>query len=128
MAYDYAPKVAFANKMIDKYGRSVVFVQVASDIDPTDPLAGPVSVPVVSDVVKAAFVYPSGLLQLGMSTTNAQLFKNCEQIAIVGNHGIDYAAQTFLNDTDGMVWKVDVVQEFKPGDTSVLYYVGVIKP
>jgi len=128
MAYNYAPKAEKARKQIEKYGRSVVFVQMMTDRNDADPLAGPLSSPVVSDPVPAVFVYPSGDLNLGISQSKAALFRSCEQMAILGSHDIVYENQTYLTELDGTQWKIEVVDRFQPGDTAILYFVGMVKP
>ena len=128
MAYDYAPKVAMATKMIAKYGRAVVFSKVATDTATDDPLGPPVSAPETQSPVIGAFVYPNGLAELGIKTTKSGLFKNSEQIGLFAPAAFDYAAQTFMTEMDGKVWKVDAVDMLKPGDTAVLYFVGLVTP
>ena len=128
MPIDYAPKAEKARIMIAKYGRDVVFTQLRDDVNAADPLAGPVSAPIVSAAVPAVCVYPTGETNLGYTVNKTGMFKESEKIFIIGNHNIDYKLQAFMTDADGTTWKVDAVQEFAPGNLAILYYVGVISP
>lgn len=91
MAFDYAPSVAFAQRMIAKYGRPVTFVRYKDTLgDAAKPLHGPAA-PIVAervDNVIATFVEPSSLQSLGINTTRAPgIWGNTTQIALVAADG-----------------------------------------
>lgn len=128
MPIDYAPKAEKARKMIAKYGRNVVFTQLANDTNNSDPLAGPASAPIVSSAVPAVCVYPTGDVNLGFKVEKDELRKKCDKVFIIANHAINYFDQTLMTDADGTDWKVQVAQEFAPGDLAILFYIGVVAP
>lgn len=130
MAYDYSEDVAFANEMIAEYGRSITFSKVVdAGADASDPLADSMDADIVSPPVMAAFVEITGLRALGMSVDQVALFKNSTSVALLAPDGFtDFAQFNFLNDTDGSLWKVNATSVLKPGNTVVLYYIGVCAP
>lgn len=128
MAYDYTDDVAFALEMVAEFGRPVSFVKVSSVPGDADkPLHGPTAEPVTVPDIPAAFVEPSSVIRLGQSTDQRPgLWKETTQIALVAPvAGHDLATFTKLLDSDGTGWKIEHVEAFKPGDTLLLYFVGV---
>lgn len=76
--------------------------------------------------VFACFVEPAGLKSLGISTKQNGLWKDSAQIALVGSDGInDLTTFDTITDSDGSTWKIDHTEKFRPGDTTLLYFVGV---
>lgn len=130
MAYDYSSDVAFAQEMVAEYGRPVTMVKdVPGTVDASDPLGAPDDDPETVANVLAVVVYPSGLVNLGLSVRSRELMKEAEQIAIVAADGVnDFSRFTRIIDTDGSVWAVRSTEVFKPGDTTLLYYIGVNRP
>lgn len=129
MAYDYAEDLAFAQEMIAEYGRAVSLVKLsAPTVDPANPLGGSSVPPLVVSGVMAAFVAPTGLVHLG-ALKNAKLLKECEQVALVAANGAnEFSDFDMMTDDDGSDWKIATVDEFKPGATALLYYIGVNRP
>ena len=131
MAYDYSDDVAFAVEMIAEYGRAVSFVKSSSTPgNPAKPLHGPDPEETPSLVVPgimAAFVEPSSVIRLGASTEQKPgLWKNSTKIALVAPDGTnDFTTFTAITDADNSGWKIEHVEELKPGLVTVLYYVGV---
>lgn len=129
MSYDYSGDVAFAQEMVAEYGRLVTLVSDAQEVDAADPLGAPTTDPVEVSDVRAVVVYPSGLINLGLSVRSRELMKEAEQIAIIAADGTnDFSQFTGMIDTDGSVWAVTKTEVFKPGDTAILYYLGVKRP
>lgn len=127
MAYDYTDDVAFAVEMIAEFGRAVTFVKAsATPADANKPLHG-VGAPTTVPDIMAAFVEPSSVIRLGASTEQKPgLWKESTKIALVAPDGTnDFTTFTAITDSDGSGWKIEHVEELKPGDTTVLYYVGV---
>lgn len=129
MAYDYSEDLAFAVETINEYGRPVSFYKEAKDVDAANPLGAPED-PTPSAPVKAVFVYPSGVQNLGSFGFLASTFKDFEQVAMIAPSAAvgDYYDQTHLIDFDGSTWAIGKVDKFQPGDTALLYYVGVNRP
>lgn len=130
MAYDYSDDVAFAVEMVAEYGRAVSFVKASATVaDATKPLHGPGvgQPPLTVPGIMAAFVEPSSVVKLGASTeTTPGLWKKSTKIALVAPDGAnDFTTFTAITDADGSGWKIEHVEELKPGDTVLLYFVGV---
>lgn len=129
--YDYARGLAMAQRLVARYGRLIGLQGVsAGPADANNPLAGPAAPPDALTGIPAAFVEPSSLQSLGINATVAALFANCTQIALVAPiSGMpDFSGMKFLIDTDALVWKIDQISTFKPGDVILLYYIGVSRP
>jgi hypothetical protein len=125
--YDYSEDVQFARESIEEYGRDIRFYAASETVDPANPLGSPAA-PANSDTVKAVFVYPTGLTNLGFTASVRELFKTCEQIALIGSHDtINYEAQTHVVDFDNSVWKIVRIEKFQPGAVPLLYYIGVTR-
>ncbi len=124
MAYDYTDDVAFAVEMVAEFGRAIRFVLLNETVNDADPLAAPPA-PALSAPVPAVFVAPTGVVDLGATATTRDLLKGFEQVAIVAPSAIDYEAAEKVRDHDGSEWKIGRVLKFQPGDTALLYYIGV---
>lgn len=130
-AFDYSRPLATAQRLIARYGRLVALQGVsAGPADANNPLAGPAAAPDPVTGVPAAFVEPSSLRALGISAQLQTLFANCSQIALVAPvSGVpDFLDMKFLIDSDNSVWKINAIDTLKPGETIVLYFIGVAKP
>lgn len=129
MAYDYSDDIAFAVEMVAEYGRPITLTKVARDVDAANPLGTPAAVDTVVADIPAVFVYPSGLVNLGLSVKSRELMKQSEQIAIIAADGANSFDQfTTITDQDGSEWAVMRCEVFKPGPVPVLYYLGVNRP
>jgi len=126
MAYDYSDDVAFALEMISEYGRLVDFHQLSeTPVDPDKPLEGN-GAPTTIAGVWACFVEPSSLRQLGIRVTREGVWKDSTQIALVAPDGInDLTDFTSITDSDGSTWAIDATDKLRPGETTVLYFIGV---
>lgn len=129
--FDYSRALAMAQRLVARYGRLIGLQGVsAGPADANNPLAGPAPAPDPLTGIRAAFVEPSGLSSLGIDAALVGLFANCTQIAIVAPvSGMpDFSDMKFLIDTDTKVWKIERISTFKPGDVTLLYYIGVSRP
>jgi hypothetical protein len=130
-AYDYSRAVATAQRLIARYGRLVALQGVsAGPADANNPLAGPAAAPDPIQGVPAAFVDPASLRGLGISARMSALFADCTQIALVAPvSGLPgFGDMKFLTDSDNSEWKINVIDTLKPGETVVLYFIGVVQP
>lgn len=125
MAYDYTDDVAFAVEMVEEFGRGVQFVTLSETRDDANPLAGSTTQPTVSDPIPAVFVAIAGLNELGASAEIRDLLKAYEQTCLVAPSTTDYEACQLIRESDGGEWKIGRVLKFMPGDTALLYYIGV---
>jgi hypothetical protein len=129
MAYDYSDDIAFAVEMVAEYGRPITLTKVTRDVDAANPLGTPAAADTVVADIPAVFVYPSGLVNLGLSVKSRELMKQSEQIAIIAADGATAFDQfTTITDQDGSEWAVMNCEVFKPGPVPVLYYLGVNRP
>jgi hypothetical protein len=130
-AYDYSRAVATAQRLIARYGRLVALQGVsAGPADANNPLAGPGASPDPIQGISAAFVDPASLRALGISARMSSLFAACTQIALVAPvSGLPgFGDMKFLTDSDNSEWKINVIDTLKPGETIVLYFIGVVRP
>lgn len=130
-AFDYSRPLATAQRLVARFGRLVALQGVsAGPADANNPLAGPAPAPDPVTDIPAAFVEPVGLRSLGLSAQLQALFKNSTQIAIVApvSGTPDFLDMKFLIDSDNSIWKINVIETLKPGETVLLYYIGVARP
>ena len=133
MAKDYSTNIATAQALITQFGRSITLVQFNDTItdsdkpwdgvNPTDPRGTPDA----TLVLDAVFVFPTGLLKLGLGSEEERLLKRYEQICIIApgaaNDPRDY--QEIIDGSDR--WKIEMVQVLKPANDIVLAYLGLKK-
>lgn len=126
---DYARTLASAQRQIRDKGRLVSLQgATAGAADANDPLAGPAAPPAPVTGVAAVFVPPSSLQALGSRAQVEGLFANCSQIAIAAADGAnDFKDMVTLIDSDNSVWKIQYVEELKPGEVPLLYFIGVAR-
>jgi hypothetical protein len=130
-AFDYSRPLATAQRLVARFGRLVALQGVsAGPADANNPLAGPAPAPDPISGIPAAFVEPVGLRSLGLSAQLQALFKNSTQIAIVApvSGTPDFLDMKFLIDSDNSIWKINAIETLKPGETIVLYFIGVARP
>lgn len=130
MAYDYSRAVKSAQAKIADKGRTVSFGKVASGaIDAANPLAAPTDIAPDPVTTMAVFVEVSSVAQFGFNVTATGLFKNAQKALLVAADGVnDYLTFDTVTDTDGSVWKVVAATALQPGDTVILYAIGVSAP
>lgn len=130
---DYARALAAATRGIQGSGRLVSFVKLpATAADPLKPLHGPAPVDEDNpedrlDDITATFV-ALGSGTLGIEGISVDLFKNCEQVALVEvpPGGQDLIGYHLI--IDGATrWYIRRIQELKPGNVTLLYFVGVAR-
>lgn len=128
MTYDYAKKVETARRMITKYGRDITLAHASTTpVDATDPSKGVDSSAAVSSTTKGVFVYPSGYLSLGISKDRTALLERTSAIVLVAPVA-DFDVEKSHKVTDGGGdYLVETVDKLQPGDTPVLFYVGLAK-
>lgn len=132
MAFNYTSIHEKAIELITQFGRSITFERIDQTPADTDsPWDGPTSASASPDATLTAFavfVEPITLLSLGLTTRDTDLLKQSTQIMIV-SPPITFTSddlETYNIAVDGSVrWKINTVHKFKPGGTTLLYYVGV---
>lgn len=126
-AHDYSRNLMTAQRLIAKFGRVISLTLFSAedlfDDDPTGPRDDATDT-VVTDIY-AVFVQPSGEQALGFKIERPELFDECAQIAIVAYDGT-HAFEFFNTVTDGaLTWKIAAVDKLQPGDTPLVYYLGL---
>jgi hypothetical protein len=128
---DYARARASAVRGIRGSGRTVSLARLPSTAGtPGKPLHGPAEPDEENPIDRIDGLYATfvdmGMGTLGIDAVSLDLFKNCDKVALVeppenGAELIDYHVLI-----DGAQhWFIRRIQELKPGDTTILYYVGV---
>lgn len=137
---DYTSLAATAERLIADAGRSVTFVRMErTAVDPAKPwrsAATPANDSAASVTgaaesrieATAVMVQPSSASKLGLSTDKMDDGARAEKIFIVARNAVDVDLATYDTVVDGgTVWRIEFVEELKPGATSLLYFVGVCK-
>lgn len=130
---DYAALSQIANTLVAENGRAVTFIKM--DRTPADPAkpwrgaAAPTATPAATLAATAVFVEPSSASRLGISSEESDLVKRSTQIMMVA---LGSESSEDLRDydqvlDDGTHWKITTVEQLKPGDTSLLFFVGVAR-
>jgi hypothetical protein len=123
---DYARAVALAQRLINKNGRTITVERLSST--PTDankPWKGP-SAPTVAGSAqpKGVFLPVSSASELGLFAPDDELLKRIEQLVLIAADGVN-AFDTFHRISDGVLYRIDWVRVLKPGDTVILYAMGI---
>jgi hypothetical protein len=129
MAYDYSEDLALAKELIAEYGRSVTVQHLSAGSATSDTPWKGAGTPTVdkSHRTMGAFLPLSGSNDLGKLVRDKELLKRCEQVVLIPGTG---KSSTDLGDfvrilDNATLWKIEWVKELKPGDTSLLYVMGV---
>jgi hypothetical protein len=126
MAIDYNAKAALVASKIQQYGREVTFLKldktVADATKPwrgaTDPIGNAEELP-----VSIVSVDPTSLSSLGNSRKLQEMIKTSREIMMAPATG---ALEDFDMVQDGIDrFRITGVEKLKPGNVTLLYYVGV---
>lgn len=131
MAKDYTGNVATAKRLIKNFGRQVTLRKLSNTAsDANKPWLGATD-PVVSGTsitVYGVAVPPSSATLLGFSAIPDDLLKTVSQIFILEVGESDPEAlddYTTLVDTDTKEYGILYVEKLRPGETTILYFMGV---
>lgn len=125
---DYARAVALAQRLINKNGRTITIDRLSAvALDVNKPWKGP-GAPTVAATVspKAVFLPHASLSDLGLFAPDDELLKRAEQVALLAADGTNDFT-TFHRITDTTMYRIDWVRALKPGDTVILYAIGVCR-
>jgi hypothetical protein len=124
MSYDYSDDVLFANEMVNEFGRLVSLSKFSTTPVTSDfPLEGS-SAPLIVTNITAVFVSTNGL-GFNIDTT-VGLWKEAQQAVILASDGVnDFTTFDSLIDTDMTDWKIVIAEKLQPGDTIVMFVLGV---
>lgn len=125
---NYTKLAAIAQRLVSESGRAITLVQFNSTpADANKPWRGaadPRGTPDATLAVDGVFVEPSSATKLGMSSEVSDLLKRSSQIIIIATT-VDISDFQEVIDTDTKRWKILGMETLKPGDTTLLYFVGV---
>lgn len=128
--FDYAATAATAQRLLDKFGKEIEFIENPDDaLDNSMPWNGQDVSGDIPHVLKAVSVPPNTVRQFGITgLSEGTEFKDAtqfsEQVWIV------YPGSTIIKNLtaaiiDGVRYAVIVTQELKPADTTVLGFIVV---
>lgn len=124
---DYARSLALAQRLINANGRTITLRQLSGTAADSDkPWEGPSDTTVTTAVTaKAVFVPHNGQEDLGKFGVDDELFKRFEQVALVASDGTN-DFNDFQQVVDGgRTWTIGLIRELRPGDTSIMYVLGL---
>lgn len=125
---DYVALAATAQRLIQENGRSISLISFnATAADANKPWRGatdPRVSPSASLTLYGCFVEPSSAIRLGMSTETSDLLKRSTQIVMVASTA-DLSSYNEIIDSDTTRWKIEGMEKLKPGETTLLYFIGV---
>lgn len=122
---DHSKFTAMALRLIAKNGRLVDPQKVSLvPVDPVSPWKGTTQSPVsIAGPVMAAML-PFRGFEFGSYFEQTNLFKECEQIALIaGGQGEFEDAQLVLD--EGRTYAVQWVQRLRPAQETILYAIGI---
>lgn len=130
MAKDYSGNIATAQRLITKFGRAITLVQFNdTETDIAKPWEGntaPRTVPDATLAIDAVFVFPTGLLNLGLGADQRSLLARSEQICILSPGATaDISIYQEIIDTDLSRWTIQTTEQLKPANDTVLAYLGL---
>lgn len=120
MAFDYSELAGVATELIAEFGRAATLLRVSSSpASPSAPWEGATATNTTSLPVTAVFVDPSDLI------TQRDGVPRGEKFALVdGPAGSDLETYNRLHD-GSKVWQVVSCEVVHPGDTRLLYMMGL---
>lgn len=131
MANNHAKLAETGKRLVAKHGREMTFNR--RDRAPGDsakPWNGPADVsedPAATADLAAISVEPSSAVKLGIATENSDMVKKSSEILIVAP-GADFTEDLSTFDEvvdDNEIYRITAVEKLKPGDQTILYFVGV---
>lgn len=116
-----------AEELIPENGRSVTFIQLsaASGGFPGEGPADPRNPPARAVTVIGCFVEPDSLQRLGITTKIDQLLQTSDRICLITGTTNLRGYDEVIDSDDGRYYKIQGMEELKPGTTSLLYFVGI---
>lgn len=125
---DYAELLAVVRELIADTGRTVTFEVLSADpVDSSKPWKGAGEPTAAATVAAPATFVPAVGGGLGEELVSDDLLSRAEQICLVApNDALDLANCTSVLD-NGVRWRAAWVHVLKPGDTAMLYVVGVAR-
>jgi hypothetical protein len=119
-----AAKLAGIRANIKAKGRAAQFVKRGQLIDSNSQLGSALDGDLTEDTYVVQ-VYPSGVLNLGLSKQKKAQFDECDKIMIVAppENGEDLTTYDYVVDA-GVNWEIVTSETLQPGAVALLYYIG----
>jgi len=116
-----------AEELIPENGREVTFIQLATTTGafPGEAAADPRTPPARSVSVIGCFVEPDSLQRLGITTKIDQLLQTSDRIMLVAGTVSLRGFEEVIDSDDGRYYRIQGMEELKPGTQSLLWFVGV---
>jgi hypothetical protein len=116
-----------AEELIPENGREVTFIQLstASGGFPGEGPGDPRNPPARAVTVVGCFVEPDSLQRLGLTTKIEQLLQTSDRICLIPGTENLRGYDEVIDSDDGRYYKIQGMEELKPGTRSLLYFVGV---
>lgn len=129
MARDWTSVINLANRLIERNGRPVQFVQNVKQAaaDPDKPWRKTSALGTDTIQTLNAVFVPDGA-GLGFEAMDTNLFREAEQICIVApelNATYDLAEYHQVVEANSRSWRYTGVKKLQPGDTALLYIIGL---
>ncbi len=131
-AFNYAPVQTIAIDLITRFGRSMTFErfdQTEQDASaPWDGPADPRTTPDATLTADAVAAEPESAVKLGLEALDNELLKKIDQILIV-SPPLTFTTddlETFNEVIDNSIrYRIEFVRKLKPGNLTLLYFVGI---
>lgn len=126
---DHTEFLELARELLSEEGRQVTFAKLdATATDPTKPWKGP-GAPTLTGSIQAYAVFLPRLVSgggFGKTIFTDELFKSSEQLLLVAPpvSGENLNGYSIVVD-DGVRWTINVTEELKPANLTVLFAMGV---
>lgn len=131
MAFDYTEVLATAQELTEEFGRAITVQRLGTTpADASKPWRGqadPAS-PVAEEVVlHGVAVPPDSLIRLGLEVQSSELVQRSKLIFISAPDALttDISDFNHLVDSDGSSYRIVVIHALQPGETKLLYFIGV---
>lgn len=126
----YSDMAAVAQEMIQEFGRTVTFVKWSrTPVDPARPEAGIDLTASTTLSVSAVQASPDDVQDFGFELEAAEsLVRKGGKIVLVSGSDVSGdGLETYdsMEESDNSVWRVARVHKLRPGDTTLLYAVGL---
>lgn len=131
MSIDYVSLANTALRLVTNAGREITFRRYDADLQNTDQPWGPANDlrgdPEEELTLNAVTVHPTDVNDLGVRIRDADLMKFTRKLFIVApGSDVQSDLSEFQEVVDGSeTFKITMIDKLQPGDTILLWYVGV---
>lgn len=123
----YDEMYAVAIELIAEFGRDVTLVRLDRASDTQRPWELPATVAQETLTLKAAFVNPATLERLGFRATFTAELQSAVEVAIIPSKENLLRFNQLQDSLDGQLWRITAIDRMAPGNTPLLWFVGVTR-